>query len=296
MTRSRLIAAAAITAVAVAFTASVSGAGSGSRSPRMSPRTPYPTEGNGFDPANFDASSTQVDNRFFPLAPGTRFFYRGWTGLGSEREPHRVVFTVTDLTKNVAGVQTVVGWDRDFGVDGLEENELIFLAQDVDGNVWHLGQYPERYDGEQFDGAAPFLVGYLEGVMAGIVMPADPRPGTPSYSEGYAPPPYYWDDHARVVNRGERTCVPAGCFDHVLEIQEFEPLKPHAWQLKFYAPGVGYVRVGWRGRNDEDHEVLRLVKMVQLNESAMAKARTTALEMEGRASVYGLTPPLEPLS
>ncbi|HXF71423.1 MAG TPA: hypothetical protein VNO79_02275 [Actinomycetota bacterium] len=254
---------------------------------------PFSTDGNGFDPADFGPDSNVIDNRFLPLEPGTRWVHRGSSLEGRRRVRHRVVFTATDLTKEVACVRTLVGWDRDF-VDGeLVEKELIFLAQDLEGNVWHLGQYAEIYDGEQFDGAAPWLVGYLQGARAGVLMPADPRVGTPAYSEGYAPPPYFWDDHARVIARGRETCVPAGCFEHVLVIEEFEPTKPGAFQIKFYAPGVGPVRTGWRGPNEEEQEVLVLAEVQRLDEAAMARVRAEALAMEARGTVYGLTAPLE---
>jgi hypothetical protein len=254
---------------------------------------PFPTDGNGFDPASFGADATVVDNRFFPLEPGTQYVYRGSTLEEGERIAHRVVFTVTDLTKQIACVRTVVGWDRDFSEGQLVESELIFFAQDADGNVWHFGQYPEAYDAGQFDGAAPFLVGYLEGAKAGTIMLARPAVGSPSYSEGYAPSPYFWADHARVVARGRRTCVPAGCFDHVLVIEEFEPGKAGAFQLKFYAPGLGYVRVGWRGRNERERERLVLVEVRHLDADAMTAVRERALEMEARANVYGLTQPID---
>jgi hypothetical protein len=38
--------------------------------------------------------------------------------------------------------------------------------------------------------------------------------------------------------------VPIDCYDEVLVIEEFERNKPGAFQLKYYAPGVGDVRVG----------------------------------------------------
>jgi len=57
---------------------------------------------------------TVVDNRMFPLVPGTRFGYRGTIVEGGSTTPHSVVFTVTDLTKVVAGVRTVVALDQDF--------------------------------------------------------------------------------------------------------------------------------------------------------------------------------------
>ncbi len=254
---------------------------------------PFPVDGNGFDPANFGPDSADIDNPYLPFEPGTQFLYRGSSIDEDERIPHQVVFTVTDLTKVIAGVRTLVGWDRDFSDGELQEAELIFFAQDLDGNVWHLGQYPEAYDEGQFDGAAPWLVGYLEGAKAGIAMHAEPQAGSPAYPQGYAPPPYFWEDFARVSETGQRTCVPVGCYTDVLVTEEFEPSKPGAFQLKFYAPGVGYVRVGWRGPNEEEREVLVLTRIRHLDADAMAEVRAEAFAMEARASVYGLTQPAE---
>src|SRR2546422_9749616 len=94
-----------------------------------------------FDPINFDESST-INNEWFALRPGTRFVWEG-TAVDEEgdEEPHRVVFTVTDLTKVIDGVRAIVCWDMDYVDDELVETELAFFAQDKDGTVWHLGEY-----------------------------------------------------------------------------------------------------------------------------------------------------------
>ncbi len=246
-----------------------------------------------FDPSLFDETSTTIDNEWWPLEPGTQFTWRGWTQEEEERVPHRIVFTVTDLTKEINGVRTVVGWDRDFSGGQLVESELIFLAQDKQGNVWHFGQYAETWEGRELVGGQVWLVGHLEGAKAGILMKAEPRLGTPAYSQGFAPAPFYWDDYGKASKMGARTCVPAGCFEDVLVIDEFEPTKPGAFQVKYYARGVGNVRTGWRGR-DADREVLVLEKVVRLGADALARSRARALELETRASVYGQTPPAEP--
>lgn len=249
-----------------------------------------------YDQSLFDDTSATIDNEWWPLAPGTRFEWSGWTEEAEgERVPHRIVFTVTDLTKVIDGVRTVVGWDRDFSEDELVETELIFLAQDKDGNVWHFGQYSETFEDGEFVGGSTWLVGQLEGAKAGILMKAEPRLGTKAYSQGFAPPPFYWDDWGKVSKVGQKTCVPADCFKDVLVIDEFEPTKPGAHQLKYYARGVGNVRVGWRGV-DADREVLVLRKVVRLGPPALARSRAKALELEERAAVYGRTAPAEPRS
>jgi hypothetical protein len=241
----------------------------------------------------FDETSITIDNEWWPLEPGTKFVWRGSTQEDGERIRHRIIFVVTDLTKVIDGVRTVVGWDRDFSAGQLIESELIFLAQDKEGNVWHFGQYSETWEGKELVGGQVWLVGQLKGARAGILMKAKPRLGSPAYSEGFAPAPFYWDDYAKVYKVGQRTCVPAGCFNDVLVTDEFEPTKPGAHQLKYYARGVGNVRTGWRG-SDADKEILVLEKVERLGPEALAEARAEALKLETRASVYGRTPPAEP--
>jgi hypothetical protein len=245
-----------------------------------------------FDESLFDASSTAIDNEWFPLTPGKRFTWRGWTEEEGERIPHRIVFTVTDLTKRIGGVRTLVGWDRDFSSGELVEAELIFLAQDKYGNIWHFGQYSETWEGPELVGGQAWLVGYVEGAKAGIWVKANPRVGAPAYSQGFAPAPFFWDDFARTAKVDAKTCVPLDCFDDVIVVEEFEPTKPGAFQLKYYARGVGNVRVGWRG-SDADHEVLVLHKVERLSPEAMDKARAEALQLEIRAGMYGRLPAAE---
>ncbi|HJX07856.1 MAG TPA: hypothetical protein VJ736_07280 [Actinomycetota bacterium] len=55
--------------------------------------------------------------------------------------------------------------------------------------------------------------------------------------------------------------------------REFSRGEPRAFQLKYYAPGVGNVRVGWGGPNEDEHEVLVLTERVTLDADALAKAR-----------------------
>jgi hypothetical protein len=249
-----------------------------------------------FAPELFGDDSADVDNEYFPFEPGSQWTLEGRAFDGEERIERRVVFTVTDLTKVIAGVRAVVGWDRDYNNDELAEEEIIFFAQDRGGNVWHLGQYREEYDEEdgELAGTRAWFVGSPEGATPGIMMKADPAPGTPSYSQGFAPPPFNWDDRSKVHRVGVETCVPVRCFQDVLVIDEFEPTKPGAHQLKYYAPGVGNVRVGWYGEAEKEREVMVLTKLSQLSPEELADARAKALEMEERAYAYGRTQPVEP--
>jgi hypothetical protein len=243
------------------------------------------------DPKKFSRSTT-VDNKWLPLVPGTQQIFEGHTTEGRRRIPHKVVITVTDLVKEVYGVPVVVTHELDISDGRLEEQELMFLAQDDDGTVWHFGQLRETYDEQEFVGGRAFMPGHPEGARAGIMMPADPREGTPSFSQGFAPPPYNWTDRGRVRKLGEKTRVPAGSFDDVLVLEEWSDAEARASQLKYHAAGVGVVRVDWLG-NDPTKEVLELVKVNQLGPREMAETRATARGIEERAYVYAVAKPAE---
>jgi hypothetical protein len=246
-----------------------------------------------FDRSLFDENSATITNKWFPATPGTQFTWTGWSEDAGERERHRIVFTVTDMTKVINGVRALVGWDRDWSGGSLVESELLLLAQDKRGNVWHLGEYTETYEDGEFIGGQAWFVGHLKGAKAGIHMKADPRLGSPAYSQGFAPAPYHWNDWGKVYKVGQRTCVPAGCFKDVLVVDEFEPTKPGEHQLKYYAPGKGNVRVGWRG-SDESKEVLVLRKVRHLRSEEMPRVRAAVKAHEARANVFGSTSRAKP--
>ena len=250
-----------------------------------------------FDPANFDETSTIIDNPYLPLTPGTQFVYEGTALEDDELVERRIVSTVSGFIKEINGVDAVVFWERDFNEGLLIESELAFFAQDKDGNVWHLGQYRETYDEEEFVGGRAWMVGHLEGAEAGVFMWADPQAhlGAPSYSQGFAPEPFNWTDRASVAEIGQQTCVPVDCYDDVLVTEEEDDENPGAFQLKYYAPGVGNVRVGYRG-DDPEEEELELVEVKQLDPAEWAEADTEALALETRAYTYSSTPAAELLS
>jgi hypothetical protein len=248
------------------------------------------------DPTNF-GDSTNITNEWLPLKPGTEWVYEGATVEDGESIPHRLVVTVTDLTKVIGDVRTLVLWDQDFADGELVEAELAFYAQDNDGNVWYLGEYPEEYENGEFVDAPAWIHGF-EDALAGIAMKADPQLGTPSYSQGWGPA-VDWTDRGQVDGMGQQTCVPFDCYEDVLVIAESSRGEANAFQLKSYARGVGNVQVGWRG-DDPTQETLELVKIVQLGPKGMEKARNEAMALEKHGfeispDVYGQTPPLEPM-
>jgi hypothetical protein len=249
-----------------------------------------------FERAQFD-DPTHIDNRWLPLKPGTQLVYEGSAIVEEEgRQPRRVVTTVTDLSKVIDGVRTLVISEKDYTAGELSEPELAFFAQDKVGNVWLVGEYPEEYENGKFDKAPAWISGQ-KGARAGIAMQAQPRLGTADYAQGFAPPPVDFTDRARVYKTDQKSCTPVECYQNVLVTEEFNPEEPGSFQLKYYASGVGNVRVGWRGEKEEEKETLELVELHHLSPEALAKVRKKALEMDGRAyersEVYRETPPAQ---
>jgi hypothetical protein len=303
-----MVARSAVLALAVVFTsllAMLSASACGTQSANQSAQSrserpqaqPLTGSAKDFEHAQFD-DPTRIDNKWLPLKPGTQLVFEGSAIVDEEgRQDRRVVTTVTDLSKVIDGVQTLVIWERDFTAGQLSEPELAFFAQDNAGNVWLVGEYPEEYENGKFDKAPAWISGQ-KGARAGITMLAEPRRGVPDYAQGFAPPPADFTDRARVYKMDQKTCTPVECYENVLVTEEFNPPEPGAFQLKYYASGVGNVRVGWRGPKEEEKETLELVDLNRLSPEALAQVRSKALEMDGRAyerssEVYSETPPAE---
>jgi hypothetical protein len=247
-----------------------------------------------FDAGKF-SDSTNIDNEYSPLEPGTQYIFEGRSNRGLGRLPHQVIFTVTDLTKEIDGVTAVVMYDQDINDGKLLEGELATFAQDDDGNVWNMGEYPEEYEDGRVRAPDTWIAG-LDGALGGIMMRSQPRVGTSSYRQGWAPD-IEFADVARVHQAGLRDCVPLRCFTNVLVTDETNPTEPDdGHQRKFYAQGVGNIRAAPAGGKEK--EVLVLTRVRRLGAAEMARARREAMKLDRRAyrvraDLYGRTPPVE---
>lgn len=278
-----------LVAVLLIFANSVSASGDEPKAPPCKTATQ-------FDPANFP-NPPKIDNQWNPLAPGMQFVFSGEADRGEGLLPHRVETTVTDLTKMINGVRAVVLLEKDVNEGDLEEAELRFEAQDNAGNIWNLGEYPEEYEDGKFSAAPDVWIAGLDGAEPGYSMVGDPQLGTPEYLQGWSPEIDFLDC-AKVSKMEQKTCVPVGCYENVLIIDERSPLEPESGhQLKYYAPGVGTVRVGFI--DDPEGEKLVLVEASRLSPEDLAKVRQEALKLETnankRSKLYGQTQPMEAL-
>ena len=189
-----------------------------------------------------------VDNPWFPLAPGTTYKYIE----SKDGERSDVVTTITNETKNILGVACVVVHDVASHNGVIAEDTYDWYAQDKQGNVWYFGEDTKAYrEGGKFSTEGSWQAG-VDGAQPGIVMPANPTPGSPyrqEYLAGHA------EDMAQVVANNESVTVPYGAFVGALRTKEWSELEAGS-NAKWYARGVGFIR-----STSEDGEVAELVSV-----------------------------------
>ena len=189
---------------------------------------PYRKE---IEPANF---VDRVDNRYFPLTPGTTFVYEGKT----EDATVRVEDYVTHETKQVLGVTCVVVRNRVIENGDLVEETFDWYAQDKDGNVWYFGEDAKEYEAGVVVSTKGSWEAGVDGAMPGIIMEANPQVGDfyrQEYYKGEA------EDMAEVLSLTESASVIYGSFDNLLMTREWTLLEPGIVEHKYYAPGVGLI-------------------------------------------------------
>ena len=181
------------------------------------------------DPGDFVGT---IDNPWLPLLPGAEWVYESTDG-------ETITVTVTDRTREVAGVTTTVVRDVVTDADGevVEETEDWF-AQDRAGNVWYFGQDALEDGDHGSRGTSGSWEAGVDGAEAGIVMLARPRLGD-GYQQALAPG--VAEDRATVVSLDESLDVGAESYEGVLLTEESTPLEPGLVEREYYARGTGLV-------------------------------------------------------
>ena len=198
--------------------------------------TAYDPAINAADFTNARGRPNPINNPYFPLRPGTTYVYDG----EKDGAPQHDNFAVTNGTKTIIGVTTVVVRDT-VNVGGfLAEDTLDWFAQDDAGNVWYFGEDTKEYDeaGNVISTEGSWEAG-VNGAKPGIVMEAQPE-NNDTYRQEFASG--VAEDMARVLHLGLKVTVPYGSFNHCIETEEFTPLEPGVREVKFYCPGIGFVK------------------------------------------------------
>jgi len=239
-----------------------------------SPANSGPASADQFNAKDFGAPGAAT-NQFLPLKPGTQWVRQGFVNVGNRQLPHQVVTTVTDVTKKVDGVNAVAVVDQDTNGGQIAEQSIDWVAEDKQGTVWYLGSYTESYTGGQFVTASDAWLAGVNGAKPGILMQANPRTGTPPYTEDTVPG--IETATAQVAKTGQSQCVPFKCYKEVLVVQE-------GGEYKYYAPDVGQIKTEPQASGGK-HEIEQLVNLTQLSPSGLAKISNLTLKLDQHAKV-----------
>jgi hypothetical protein len=200
-----------------------------------------------FKASNF-APGAPINNRYFPLVPGTTYRSAAHTSDPDTGESGFEVDEdfVTSQTRNIAGVPARVVHSQVFLDDVLIEDTQDYYAQDKSGNVWYLGENTRAFEYDDkgkvisTDTSGSWLIG-VHGGKPGYIMPAHPTVGFNYYQE--FSPADEAVDQAKIVSLDRTVTTPAGRFTHTIRTLESSAAEPGVFESKFYAPGVGPVLV-----------------------------------------------------
>jgi len=185
------------------------------------------------NPANF---GEEVTNPYFPLIPGTVFTYRSQTEDGLET----IVVSVLSETKTILGVNCTVVRDVVSLEGEVTEDTYDWFAQDLDGNVWYMGEDVSNYENSVLEDKEGSFEAGVNGAKPGIIMLADPVLGLPYRQE------YFFnvaEDWGKVIDKGLIVSTTYGTFNNCLKTADWNALEPDApLEYKYYAPNVGMVK------------------------------------------------------
>ena len=181
-----------------------------------------------------DQFVSQISNRYLPLTVGTTWTYKGKLDGKSATD----VFAVTDQTKQIEGVTTTVIHDQVFQGGDLVEDTFDWFAQDVNGNVWYLGEDTKELDHGTVVSTEGSWEAGVHGANAGIFMPANPQVGDLFKQEDAK---NVAEDCTRIVALDAFVKTPYVTSNDALKTEEFSLLEPGVLDNKYYVKDIGLV-------------------------------------------------------
>ena len=185
------------------------------------------------DPASF---VPVITNPYTPLQAGRFWVYEKQTPEGLER----IRIEVLPETRVIEGITATVVHDFVTLNGVVIEDTTDWIAQDVNGDVWYLGEIVQNFE----DGLLANLNGSFEtgknNAKPGFWMRANPQVGEVYRQEfdlGNA------EDVVEVLDlNATDTTVPfsADATGPILKTRDTTPLSPDAVEFKYYVPGVGF--------------------------------------------------------
>ena len=187
--------------------------------------------GPAYDPDIPSDWAAAVTNPFLPWTPGTVYTYGGAEDITIE---------VLVDTKIVNGVAATEVRDRVFVAGALVEDTYDWYAQDLDGNVWYLGEDTKEYENGVVVSTEGSWTWGTDGALPGIVMWGDPAAHlNESYRQEYLKGEA--EDFGKVIATGLGVTVPFGNYTDCVRTLDTSALDPSAREHKTYCAGVGLV-------------------------------------------------------
>ncbi len=195
-----------------------------------------------------------MDNAFFPFQPGGMKVLKG-SDRGTKAEVLDLYLTGTRTFHwNGQDVQTRILREEAYEFGELVERSDNYFAQADDGTAYYWGEVVDNYEGGvivNHDGS--WLVG-------GPTLPSDPpetgnapvpalfMPANPELGDVFKPEDLFplVDETVEVLKVDVDVITLAGKYDGAIAVEESSRLTPNT-ELKWYAPGVGVVKVRARG-------------------------------------------------
>ena len=199
----------------------------GSTTPRSTAVGYHPKIG----PADF---SNVITNPYFPLKTGSQFIFDGIR----DGKPQHTLVTVTNETKMIMGVATVVVRDVVTSNGALVEKTTDWYAQAKNGDVWYFGEATAEYLNGQVSNTQGSWEAGVDNAQPGIIMKAKPKLGV-TYRQEFRPG--VAEDVAKVTTMGTTYKTGGTTYRNVTITTDRNPLNPDKLDQKYFAPGVGLI-------------------------------------------------------
>ena len=225
----------------------------------------------GDEPVEIDATelSVDIDNRYWPMKPGTQWTYEETDDEGTKS---KVVVTVSNQTKKIAnGVTARVVRDTVTQDGEVIEDTFDWYAQDDSGNIWYLGEDTAEFENGELSSTEGSFEAGVDGALAGIIMPGNPVDGMQYRQEYYAGQA---EDNGEILSTDEQVEVPFGHFTGAVLTKDTIAIEPDVLEYKLYAPDVGpALALGISGGGGRE----ALVEMKTVSDEIAHAAGTTPL-------------------
>jgi len=184
-----------------------------------------------YDPDIPTQWAAAVTNAFLPWGPATTYTYGG---------AEDVTIEVRVSTRTINGVVATEVLDQVFNGAALVEKTYDWYAQDIDGNVWYLGEDTKEYVNGQVSSTDGSWEWGAQGALPGIAMWADPTAhvGT-QYRQEYLAD--VAEDFGKVIETNVSVTVPFGSFTGCITTLDTSGLDKTLREHKTYCPQVGLV-------------------------------------------------------